>query len=96
MRQEELEFSCNTITTFVLQENIGEFGHIFFITEKGGQKPGCEASGKGRKLKRNNNNRVGSSSSWLDIIATNNASFVVHWEVMCGCAGAGVDADKDG
>jgi hypothetical protein len=84
----------------LLQENIGEFGHIFFITEKGGdQKPGCEASGKGSKLKSNNNSReVGSSSSssWLDIIATHNASFAVHWEVMCGCDGVGVDVDKDG
>jgi len=29
-------------------------------------------------------------------MTTNNASFALHWEVMCGCAGAGVDADKDG
>jgi hypothetical protein len=69
-----------------------------FITEKGGgQKPGCEASGKGSKLKSNSSSReVGSSSSWLDIITANDASFAVHWEVMCGCAGAGVDVDKDG
>jgi len=32
----------------------------------------------------------------LTFIAANNASFAVHWEVMSGCAGAGVDVDKDG
>jgi hypothetical protein len=37
-----------------------------------------------------------SSSSWLDIIVANNASFAIHWEVMCGCVGACVDADKNG
>jgi hypothetical protein len=96
MRQEELEFNCSITLTFSVTRNIGEFGHIF--TEKEGvQKPGCEASGEGSKLKKNNNNReVGSSSSWFDIIAAKNASFAVHWEVMCGCAGASVDADKDG
>jgi len=67
------------------------------LKKKGGQKPSCEASDKGSKLKNNNSNReVGSSSSWLDIITTNNANFVVHWEVMCGCVGASVDVDKDG
>ncbi len=39
---------------------------------------------------------IGSSSSWFDIIVAKNASFAVHWEVMCGCASAGVDVDKDG
>jgi hypothetical protein len=43
----------------LLQENIGKFGHIFFITEKGGgQKLGCEANGKGSKLKSNNNSKL--------------------------------------
>jgi hypothetical protein len=43
------------------------------------KKPSCEVSGKGNNLKSNNNNmEVGSSSSWLDIVATNNASFAVH------------------
>jgi len=32
----------------------------------------------------------------LNIIVANNASFAIHWEVMCGCASAGVDVDKDG
>jgi hypothetical protein len=44
----------------------------------------------------NNNKSLTSSSSWLDITTSNNASFIVYWEVMCGCVGAGVDADKDG
>jgi hypothetical protein len=95
--------SWNSTTTqfqlSLLWEHIGEFGHIFFfITKKGGgQKLGCEASGKGSKFKSNNNNReVGSSSSWLDIITTNNASFVVHCEVMWGCAGVGVVVDEKG
>jgi hypothetical protein len=39
---------------------------------------------------------VGSSLSWLDIITMNNASFVVHWEVMWGCAGVGVAIDEKG
>jgi hypothetical protein len=39
---------------------------------------------------------VGSSSSWLDIITINNASFAIHWEVMCGCVGASEAIDKDG
>jgi len=44
----------------------------------------------------NNSKSLTSSSSWLDIIVANNASFAVHWEIMCGCVGASVDVDKYG
>ncbi len=44
----------------------------------------------------NNSKSLTSSSSRLDIIVANNASFVVHWEIMCGCVTASVDVDKDG
>jgi hypothetical protein len=44
----------------------------------------------------NDSKNLTSSSSWFDIITTNNASFAIHWEVMCGCVGVGVDVDKDG
>jgi hypothetical protein len=44
----------------------------------------------------NNSKNLTSSSSRLDIIVANNASFAVHWKIMCGCASASVDVDKDG